>query len=213
MANNEYTHISIILDRSGSMETLRSDTIGGFNAFLKEQQEQPGKATLTLVQFDSQDPYEVLCDFKSIREVPGLTYQTFVPRSATPLLDAVGRGINDIESKISVLKKSQAPENIVFMIITDGQENSSREFKLSRIKEMVKEKTAQGWHFLFLSADLQSFSEAGDMGYDANISVFFDSGGTRDSWSVIAEKTTAFRRSKRSMSFDEEDRRKMKKGD
>lgn len=213
MAKNDYTHISIILDRSGSMETLRSDIIGGFNSFLKEQQEQPGKATLTLVQFDSQDPYEVLCDFKPIREVSGLTPRTFVPRGTTPLLDAVGRGINDIESKISSLKKRQVPENIIFMIITDGYENSSCEFKLSRIKEMVTNKTGQGWQFLFLSADLQSFAEAGDMGFDANISVFFDSGGTRDSWDVVADKTSAFRRSKRSMAFDEEDRRKMRKGD
>ena len=95
--NPDYTHIAVILDRTGSMESIRDDTIGGFNAFLNEQKQQPSKATLTLVQFDSQDPYEVIHQVKTIKEVPELTKETYVPRATTPLLDAIGRGINDLE--------------------------------------------------------------------------------------------------------------------
>jgi hypothetical protein len=100
---DDYTHISVILDRTGSMQTIRDDTIGGFNAFLEDQKKQPGQATLTLVQFDSEDPYEVIHDFKPIADIPPLTRETFVPRASTPLLDAMGRGINDLEKRIADL--------------------------------------------------------------------------------------------------------------
>ena len=86
-----YTHITIILDRTGSMESIRDDTIGGFNTFLKEQKKESGTATLTLVQFDSQDPFEIIYDFKDIKKIPKLTRETFVLRASTPLLDALGR--------------------------------------------------------------------------------------------------------------------------
>ncbi len=82
---NNYTHISVILDRTGSMESIRDDTIGGFNSFLKDQKNQEGKATLTLVQFDSQDPYEIIHHFSPINEVPELDRRTFVPRASTSL--------------------------------------------------------------------------------------------------------------------------------
>src|SRR4030095_16541051 len=96
-----YTHISVILDRTGSMESIRDDTIGGFNAFLNARKAEPGSATLTLVQFDSQDPYEIVHQFKPLADVPELTRQTFVPRANTPLLDAIGRGVNDLEKNLA----------------------------------------------------------------------------------------------------------------
>jgi len=105
------THISIILDRTGSMESIMGDTIGVFNAFLKEQKAQPGEATLTLVQFDSQDPYEVIHRMKPIKEIPELDGRTYVPRASTPLLDAIGRGINDLGKQLSDIKKKDRPEN------------------------------------------------------------------------------------------------------
>ena len=109
LIKNDYTHISVILDRTGSMESIRDDTIGGFNAFLGEQKAQKGKATLTLVQFDSQDPYEVVHRFKPIKEVPELTRETYVPRATTPLLDALGRGINDLEKSLADMAKKDRP--------------------------------------------------------------------------------------------------------
>ena len=88
----DYTHISIILDRTGSMETIRDDTIGGFNTFLNDQKKQPGIATMTLVQFDTVDPYEIIHKFKPIQEVPELTHETYIPRASTPLIRCDGTG-------------------------------------------------------------------------------------------------------------------------
>jgi len=121
----DYTHISIILDRTGSMETIRDDTIGGFNTFLNDQKKQPGIATMTLVQFDTVDPYEIIHKFKPIQEVPELTHETYIPRASTPLLDAMGRGINDIEKSLAELSEEERPSKVVVVVITDGMENAS----------------------------------------------------------------------------------------
>jgi Mg-chelatase subunit ChlD len=110
------------------MESIRDDTIGGFNAFLGEQKVESGTATLTLVQFDSQDPYEVIHRFKKIEEIPELTRETYVPRATTPLLDALGRGINDLEESLSKLEEADRPSKIIMAVVTDGQENASVEF-------------------------------------------------------------------------------------
>lgn len=154
---DSYTHIAVILDRTGSMESIRDDTIGGFNAFLKQQKSEPGLATLTLVQFDSQDPYEVIHQYMLLGMVPELTRETFVPRASTPLLDAMGRGIIDLEKSLAELKEGQRPSRVVMVIITDGQENSSREFNKKQIEKMIKAKQENcDWQFVFLSADLSA---------------------------------------------------------
>ena len=137
---NDYTHISVILDRTGSMETIRDDTIGGFNAFLNEQKSAAGYATMTLVQFDSQDPYEVLHKFAPVTAVTELTRSTFVPRASTPLLDAIGRGVNDLEQSLSQMPEAVRPSRVVMVVITDGQENASREFRKDQIAKMIAEK-------------------------------------------------------------------------
>ena len=164
----DYTHLAVILDRTGSMESIRDDTIGGFNAFLSEQKQQPCKATLTLVQFDSQDPYEIIHQVKTVQEVPDLTKETYVPRATTPLLDAIGRGINDLEKCLADMKEDDRPSKAVFVVITDGQENSSREFRRDQIMKMINEKEKQsGWQFVFLSADLDAINDAMDHGFQA----------------------------------------------
>jgi hypothetical protein len=133
----DYTHIAVILDRTGSMAVIRDDTIGGFNTFLQQQKAEPGSATLTLVQFDSQDPYEVIHRFKPIAEVPELTRETYVPRASTPLLDAMGRGIIDLEKSLSELSEADRPAKVVMVVVTDGQENASREFRKEQIEKMI----------------------------------------------------------------------------
>lgn len=135
------THITVILDRTGSMESIRDDTIGGFNTFLKYQKAEPGTASLTLVQFDTQDPYEVIHHFKPIGQVPELNRETYVPRASTPLLDAIGRAINDLEQSLAKLKEEDQPSKVAVVIVTDGKENSGREFRKDQIEKMVKEKT------------------------------------------------------------------------
>ena len=173
--NKNYTHISVILDRTGSMESIRDDTIGGFNAFLKEQQQQAGTATLTLVQFDTQDPYEVIHQFTAIQTVSELTRKTYVPRASTPLLDAIGRGINDLEQRLAEMEASQKPARVVFVIITDGQENSSREFQKDQIVKMLNQKQEQEkWQFVFLSADLNSMDDAMSYGFQKAAALSYD---------------------------------------
>ncbi len=208
---NDYTHIAVILDRTGSMEEIRDDTIGGFNAFLGEQKAQEGKATLTLVQFDSQDPYEVIHRFKPIMEVPQLTRETYVPRATTPLLDALGRGINDLEKSLADMDKQDRPQKVVFAVLTDGQENASHEFRKDQIMKMINDKTEkEAWQFVFLSSDLAAIGDAQDMGFRSSRSMAFvkDETGTEEAWISFSRRTTEFRSgSKPDMAFGEEDRK------
>jgi Mg-chelatase subunit ChlD len=210
----DYTHMAVILDRTGSMESIRDDTIGGFNAFLNEQKQQPGKATLTLVQFDSQDPYEVIHQVKTIKEVPELTKETYVPRATTPLLDAIGRGINDLEKCIADMKEDARPSKVVFVVITDGQENASREFRRDQILKMINEKEKQhGWQFVFLSADLDAINDAMDHGFQAKAAMAFDQtgAGVKNAWASVSQNIANYRSSKaKDVSFSEEDRKKQR---
>jgi hypothetical protein len=212
--NPDYTHIAVILDRTGSMESIRDDTIGGFNAFLNEQKKQPGKATLTLVQFDSQDPYEVLHQVKTIQEVPELTHETYVPRASTPLLDALGRGINDLEKAVADIKEADRPSKVVFVVITDGQENASREFRRDQILKMINEKEKQhGWQFVFLSADLDAINDAMDQGFQPAAAMAFDQSavGVKNAWASVSQNISNYRASRsQGVSFSEEDRKKQK---
>lgn len=187
-------HVSIILDRTGSMETIRDDTIGGFNTFLKDQKAIPGEATITLVQFDSQDPYEVVYDFVPIAEAKALTRDTYVPRAMTPLLDAMGRGINDLEKKIGDLPKGKRPEKIVLTVITDGQENASREFRKDQIEKMVKEKQDAGWQIVFLGADLGAINDAATVGISAPSTLGFDptKAGVHAAYASFSGNLTAY---------------------
>ena len=182
---SNYTHIAVILDRTGSMESIRDDTIGGFNAFLQQQKDTPGDATLTLVQFDSQDPYEVVHSFMEMKDVPELTRETFVPRAQTPLLDAMGRGINDLEHNLMKFGKEEKPQRVVMVIITDGQENASREFKKDQVQKMILEKQEQmDWQFVFLSADMDAINEALAQGIQPKSAMAFSKNkeGTRAAW-------------------------------
>ena len=208
----DYTHISIILDRTGSMETIRDDTIGGFNTFLKQQKAEPGEATLTLVQFDTQDPYEVLHRFKPIAEIHEMNRETFVPRAATPLLDAIGRGINDLEKSLTEIEKNERPSRVIMVIITDGQENSSVEFRRNQIEKMIKEKQEKSdWQFAFLSADLAAINDALASGFGADSTMAYDktAKGTALAWVSASERIAAYRSGRsKDVSFTEEDRAK-----
>ncbi len=162
------SHLYVLLDRSGSMESMRADVIGGFNNLVAEQRADGPDARLTLVQFDSQDPHEIVIAAAPITHVPALTPATFVPRGGTPLLDATGRLITlaaSREDRRRLLRKR--PEDVTVITITDGMENQSHEFTRQQIVRLVKEKEARGWTFVFLGAGIDAYGEAGGMGYDA----------------------------------------------
>ena len=205
-----YTHITVILDRSGSMECIREDVIGGFNRYLHDQKEMTGTATLTLIQFDTQDPYEVVHHYRPIAEVPELTRETYVPRAATPLFDALGRCLNDVEKSLADLPEDERPEGVVVVIITDGMENSSRELRRDQVRKMVEAKKARGWNFAFLSADRDAILEARDLGIDPDALLLFakDAQGTASAWAAASAATSACRvEPKRKIGFKRTDRR------
>lgn len=208
----DYVHLTVILDRTGSMEPIRNDIIGGFNAFLKKQQAEPGKATLTLVQFDSKDPYEVICHFKPLAEVPELTRETYVPRANTPLLDAMGRGINDLDATLAKMQEGKRPDRIVMVIITDGQENASREFTKGQVEKMIKDKQEKsGWQFVFLSADLAAIGDAVKSGvrYCSSMAFDKDAHGTAMAMSSASNRVADYRAMRASaVEFSKEDRAK-----
>lgn len=206
---NDYTHITLILDRTGSMESIRSDTIGGFNAFLKQQKEVDGEATLSLIQFDSQDPFEIIHDFKPIALVPDLSRETYVPRAATPLLDAMGRGINNLEENLGKFGERGRPSKVIMAVITDGHENASREFSKGQIREMIEKKSEEGWQFVFLSADLDSFGDAVDYGFRDTARLRMSRKGVQDSFQSLSHNMTCFRSNfSDAIDFSEEDQSK-----
>lgn len=205
----DQSHITVILDRTGSMDSIRDDVIGGFNAFLAEQQSASTSTTFTLVQFDSQDPYEVLHAAKPIREVTPLTLEQYVPRASTPLYDAMGRGILDLESQIAKRPEGERPSRIVFVVVTDGAENASQEFDRAAITKLVDAKKAAGWDFVFLSADMTAFHDAGAVGIDYSARLAFQKSkrGNDAAWAAASSKIKsrivgdAFR-----VAFDDDDR-------
>lgn len=209
--NKDYTHICIILDRTGSMQSIRNDTIGGFNTFLHEQQALPGNTTLTLVQFDSQDPYEVIHRFQAIEAVPDLTTDTFVPRASTPLLDAMGRGINDLANSLDALKKKSRPSRVVMVIVTDGQENASREFTRPKIQKMIKRmQKKRDWQFVFLSADMDAITDVLDYGFRGSSVMGYDktSAGTDKAWKSLRLRLRDYHTGvSEDLAFLEEDRK------
>lgn len=209
---DNYTHITVILDRSGSMESIRADMIGGFNVLLKEQQSTEGMATLTLVQFDTQAPYEVVHSFKLIQAVRPLTAATYVPRGGTPLFDALGRGINDLDATLLRMGEDDRPAKVVFVIVTDGMENASREFSRNQVSRMIAEKQeVAGWNFVFLSADLAAVQEAEGMNVLYQRSMAFDktAQGSRDAFQSVSANVARMRRGEvQSPEFAPEDRAK-----
>lgn len=162
-----------MLDRSGSMDSCRDDTIGGFNAFVQDQKTLGG--TLTLIQFDHM--YTQVYDKIPIDEVAAMTRDTFVPRGATALLDAIGKMIKQV---------SETRKPIV-AILTDGLENSSHEFTKSHIKDLIQQKTKEGWVFLYIGANQDAFSEAGSIGIAPGCSMNYDTNNTAGAFHTMSQ--------------------------
>lgn len=204
-----YTHLMVILDRTGSMQSIKDDVIGGFNAFLDEQRNKPGRATITLVQFDSQDPFEVLYACEDVNRAPKLTSQDYVPRASTPLLDALGRGMTDLDRVLEASEEDSRPEHVLFVVITDGLENASREYRRSDIVRMMEERKQRGWQFVFLSADLDAIQDATQMGVAHRASLAFDRSapGVRHAFESLACRLDEVRQHVRErLEFSDEDR-------
>lgn len=156
----DLTDVTVVLDRSGSMAVVRKDTEGGFDTFVEEQKKAKGEALLTLVQFDNF--YEFVYQGKNIQEVEPLK---LTPRGGTALLDAMGRAINETGERLSKMPEASRPGKVIFVIMTDGQENASAEFSKSKINEMIKhQRETYNWQFVFLGANQDAIHEAGALG-------------------------------------------------
>lgn len=161
--NKNLTEIVYILDRSGSMSGLEKDTIGGYNSFLEKQKTEDGDAVVTTVLFD--DKYDMVHNRVDIKKVKPLTSKEYCARGMTALLDAIGKTINYIDERHKNALESEVPAKTIFVITTDGYENSSREFDSGKIKAMIEnQKKESGWEFLFLGANIDAVETAKKFG-------------------------------------------------
>jgi uncharacterized protein YegL len=185
--NENVTEIIFLLDRSGSMAGLESDTIGGFNAFIKKQCQLDGETLVTAVQFD--DQYEVIWNGMDAKNVK-LTDKEYFVRGSTALLDAVGRTILDVGHRLSKASEEQKPGKVIFVITTDGMENASREFTYEKVKELIKHQQEKyNWEFIFMGANIDAAKEASILGIDMENAYSFEASenGVEVMYNVICE--------------------------
>lgn len=193
----------MILDRSGSMGGLESDTIGGYNSMLKKQGETEGEVLVSTVLFD--DRSEVLFDRVPLEELPQMTDKEYYVRGCTALLDAVGGAIRHIGNVHKYAREEDRPEKTIFVITTDGLENASREYSYERVKRMVeRQKEKYGWEFLFLGANIDAIETAGKFGISADRAANYHSDhvGTALNYEVLADAVCEMRGSAKAIGAD-----------
>lgn len=171
MTKQNSTEIIFVVDRSGSMSAIADDMRGGFDAFIAKQKDIPGECKVTLINFDH--CYDVVYEALSIHDVKGLVLE---PRGGTALLDAVGNAINSTGARLKALPEDERPSQVLFVIITDGYENSSREFTRQGIFEMVThQRDKYNWEFVFLGANQDAIMVAQNMGISSTNAVTYSS--------------------------------------
>jgi len=186
----ELTDITMVIDRSGLMQSIRTDAEGGITSFIEQQKVKPGEAMLTLVHFDTE--YEFVHSGTRIKQVPAFA---LVPRGSTALLDAVGRAINETGARLAAMDDADRPGLVVFVIVTDGQENASREFERDKIREMIEHRqSAYKWQFTFLAANQDAFAEGASMGIAQDGIASFAMGKARASYAVTSSKVSRMRK-------------------
>ena len=188
------TELVFILDRSGSMEGLESDTIGGFNSMLAKQKQELGECLVSTVLFDHE--IEVIHDRVPLQEVPELTREQYFVRGCTALLDAVGGAIHHIGNVHKYARSEDRPERTLFVITTDGLENASKRYSYAKVKSMLeRQKEKYGWEFIFLGANIDAAKEAARFGISADRAVRYQSDGvgTALNFEVIDETVSCMR--------------------
>ena len=190
---NNITELVLILDRSGSMAGLESDTIGGFNSMIEKQKKLDGKCYVSTVLFDNES--EVLHDRIDLADVPKMTDKEYFPRGCTALLDAVGGAIHHIENIHKYARKEDVPEHTLFCITTDGMENASRKYDLKKIRKMIEAKKEIGWEFIFIGANIDAVSAAADIGISEDRAVNYTASacGTASVYDVMSAVTSSVR--------------------
>jgi len=189
------TFISVVLDRSGSMASTQKDTIGGFNTFVAAQKAVPGKADLFLVLFDHE--YNILYDMVPLDQVEDLTVATYVPRGGTALLDAIGRTLMDLRARIAALPEDERPGKVIVAIITDGEENSSKEFNHPQVLAMLNacQQAPDSWEVVYFGANQDAIQVGASYGVKAANAVHYvaDAEGTQRSYGDLSLRVTRSR--------------------
>lgn len=188
------TELVFILDKSGSMSPLTDDTIGGFNSLLDKQKNEEGDALVTTVLFNHE--IQVLHNRMPIENVSPITKRDYLASGMTSLLDAIGSTIDHIKNEHIITPKEERPEKVMFVIITDGAENSSKEYSIKQVKNLINTcKELLGWEFLFLGANIDAVQTAGAFGIDASRAVNYncDKEGTELNYKVVSETISCVR--------------------
>ena len=203
----EYSDITVVLDRSGSMSTLTEEVIGAFNTFVDEQKKVAGTATFSLIQFD--DHYEVHYEAIDMQAVAHLDRKTYVPRGMTALYDAVGRAIFSTGKRLDALQEAERPEKVIFLIQTDGQENASRQHTLDSVKSMISQQQDKySWEFVFLGSNIDAVGVATEIGIrqDRAMKYANTAQGTRDVFHSVSSNLASYRRGEKAdMAYEEQD--------
>ena len=189
------TELVFVLDKSGSMSGLEKDTIGGFNSMLDKQREEDGDVVISTVLFD--DKMQILHDRAKLDKIANLTAGDYQVGGCTALLDALGNTIRHINKVQKALPEDERPAKTMFVITTDGQENSSRDFTYEKIRKMVEKKQEKrGWEFLFLGANMDAISAAADIGIKANRASNYccDAVGTAVNYSALSKAVSRVRK-------------------
>lgn len=191
------TEIICVVDKSGSMAPRTNDVIAGFNKFLEDQKKLPGDATLTLTLFDTH--YRIVHSGETLKDVPPLDSSTYMAGGFTALLDAVGKTIDEVGERLHNTNEGDRPGKIIFLIITDGEENSSKEYHLDQVKKMIqRQQESYKWDFVFLGANQDAFAGAMKMGIPLINSVLINTAtpqGVHDTYAGISNCVASYRSS------------------
>ena len=189
MTDQTLTHIEFLLDRSGSMASIKSDIEGGFNSFVADQAQQPGTCTVSLAQFDN--VYEVVYTGTDVHRVPPLT---LAPRGSTAMLDAIGRSVTELGARLAALPEEQRPGRVIVAIMTDGLENASKEWTYPAIKAVITEQeSTYNWQFLYLGADQDAIEVGGKMGIAPGRSLTYGRGSSQQAYAATSAVVGAMR--------------------
>ncbi len=207
--SKNYCDLTILLDKSGSMEAVKSDTIGGINSFLDDQSKIAGECRVSLYQFD--DEYETTYENALISVAPRLNNDNYRTRGWTALLDAIGKTVNSIGNRLSKLPENDRPSKVIFVIQSDGQENRSKEFTRVAIFDMIKHQQEKyNWKFVFLGANMDAIATASSYGISSKSSLTYaaNSGGTSNLYKSLGDKLCSYRTSSsNNFEFDDNDRK------
>jgi hypothetical protein len=204
------TVISFLLDETGSMEMIKSDTIGGFNTYLDSLKDPTyGPVEFTLLKFDS-NRFDKVCVGVPAQDVQPLTNENYNPGAMTPLIDATYKTIKATEELVNTRKDTP---NVLIVIQTDGQENASTQYKLEDLTQLVKEKTAAGWGFVFLGANMDAFAQASQMGFSRGSTMSYTGDKSAQTFDAMAVRTRGYRSGMGVQSLNFSDDERTKSGD